>query len=472
VTATAAPERSVGSAAVALLPFAVIGLLVALAWTMNNTDYDIWGALVVGPVLLLISVMMARRAAKYFGEPKLFRTIVLAAFVRLSIGAAARYWVANGVYGGAADATGYSAAGTDLAPFFRTLAIPDLGKLSGTRFIEVLTGVVYAITGPTQLGGFMVYAWLSFIGCYFFYRAFRMAYPEGDHRRYGLLVFFFPSMIFWPSAIGKEGWMIMVLGVSAFGVANLVARRARGLIWLGLGLWGTSAVRPHLSLAILCGLAVSVPLILSGRRAEAATGLLDRRVARFALVGLLVLASVLLFARAESFFGIENLDVSTAEEQINLAGANTQEGGSAFTPSNASSPTGFLMATITVVLRPFPFEVASSQGAISGAEGLALAALMYISLPRLFRLPRELLRSPYIAFSVVFASAFVFAFSTIANFGILARERTQLLPVMFVLLAIPARDRGFLRAPLRSRRQRDQEPGAVEPETVDAVGRS
>jgi hypothetical protein len=252
--------------------------------------------------------------------------------------------------------------------------------------------------------------------------------------------------------MGKEGWMIMVLGLCAFGTANLIARRARGLIWLGLGLWGTSAVRPHLSLAILCGLAVCVPLIVGGRRAEAATGLLDRRLARVSLVLLLVLASVVLFARAETFFGIENLDVSSAETQIAAAGANTEQGGSAFTPANATTPQGFVMATITVLLRPFPFEVHSSQGAIAGSEGLALAILLYLSLPRLLRLPRELLRSPYIAFSVVFASAFVFAFSTIANFGILARERTQVLPVLFVLMSIAPRVRDDGRRPRRARR--------------------
>jgi len=42
------------------------------------------------------------------------------------------------------------------------------------------------------------------------------------------------------------------------------------------------------------------------------------------------------------------------------------------------------------------------------------------------------------AFIMVYLALFVFAFSTIANFGILARERTQLLPFFLVLLAIPA----------------------------------
>ena len=32
--------------------------------------------------------------------------------------------------------------------------------------------------------------------------------PTGDHRRYALLVFFMPSLLFWPSSIGKESWML------------------------------------------------------------------------------------------------------------------------------------------------------------------------------------------------------------------------------------------------------------------------
>jgi hypothetical protein len=43
-----------------------------------------------------------------------------------------------------------------------------------------------------------------------------------------------------------------------------------------------------------------------------------------------------------------------------------------------------------------------------------------------------------VAFVLVYSGLFVVAFSSIANFGILARERTQLLPFFLVLLAVPA----------------------------------
>src|SRR5258705_3183465 len=144
--------------------------------------------------------------------------------------------MAFGLYGGSADASHYHQAGALLAPLFRRGIYSDLGKISGTRFIEILTGQVYALTGPTRLGGFMVFAWFSFLGCYLFYRAFRTAFPDGDGRRYALLVFFFPTLLFWPSSIGKEAFMILGLGAAALGTAQLLVGRFRGLVWLALGL--------------------------------------------------------------------------------------------------------------------------------------------------------------------------------------------------------------------------------------------
>jgi hypothetical protein len=73
----------------------------------------------------------------------------------------------------------------------------------------------------------------------------------------------------------------------------------------------------------------------------------------------------------------------------------------------------------------------------SSLEGLAFLTLCLLALRRLVRLPVEVLRRAYVAFSVAYTCLFVYAFSSIVNFGILARQRTQLLPVLFVVLCIP-----------------------------------
>ena len=66
-------------------------------------------------------------------------------------------------------------------------------------------------------------------------------------------------------------------------------------------------------------------------------------------------------------------------------------------------------------------------------------ALFVISLPRLVRVPRFAVRSPYVTFALAYSGLFVLAFSAIGNFGLLARQRTQLLPFVLVLIAVPAR---------------------------------
>jgi hypothetical protein len=74
---------------------------------------------------------------------------------------------------------------------------------------------------------------------------------------------------------------------------------------------------------------------------------------------------------------------------------------------------------------------------LTSVEGLALLALCVASLRRLVRLPVELFRRPYAACALVYVFAFIYAFSSIVNFGILARQRAQLLPILFVILCIP-----------------------------------
>jgi hypothetical protein len=42
-----------------------------------------------------------------------------------------------------------------------------------------------------------------------------------------------------------------------------------------------------------------------------------------------------------------------------------------------------------------------------------------------------------VVFAVIYTLVFVYAFSTIGNFGILVRQRVQVYPLFFVLLALP-----------------------------------
>ncbi|HLJ08028.1 MAG TPA: hypothetical protein VKX24_05795 [Acidimicrobiia bacterium] len=410
-------------------------ILVALGVGMNHMTYRVWGGFWVAPVLLILSIPIANRAARHDGQA-MGRLVMVAAAVKVVIAPLLRYWMAYSLYGGFSDSADYHQAGVVLAPLFRHGIYQNLGQISGTRFLEILTGQVYAFIGPTLFGGFMVFSWFSFIGCYLFYRAFRIAYPEGDGRRYALLVFFFPTMLFWPSSIGKEAFMILALGAAAVGAAQLFVGRFRGLVWLALGLWGAAVVRPHMALIVGAGLLVGAPLAVLRGGGQGGLRQRGRLAGVILILGLLIAGPILIHA-AEGFFHLQSLNAETAQGVLNQTTQLSTKNGSTFASPSPNNPFGFVAAVATVLFRPFPFEVRNAQSLLASLEGLSLLGLCVLAFRRLARLPAEGSRRPYLIFALVYTLAFIYAFSALGNFGILARERSQLLPVLFVLLCIP-----------------------------------
>jgi hypothetical protein len=70
-----------------------------------------------------------------------------------------------------------------------------------------------------------------------------------------------------------------------------------------------------------------------------------------------------------------------------------------------------------------------------------LLVLGAASIPRLLRLPKYIFQVPYVAYALTYTIMFVIAFSSIANFGILTRQRTQVLPLVLVFLVLPLESR-------------------------------
>jgi hypothetical protein len=419
------------------IAFATVYLIV-LGWAMNNVSFDVWGAFVIAPALVAITLPIATRIARQESDPRMMK-LVMAALGCKMVGALVRYFVAFSVYN-ASDATSYHDWGRKLAPMFRDGDFTvNLGrKVIGTGFIEILTGAVYTVTGATKLGGFLVFSWLGFWGLYFFYRAFRVAVPNGDHRRYALVVFFFPSLLFWPSSIGKESWMMFALGILAYGVARMLAGVRGGVPLLILGLLGTIMVRPHVALIAMVALTTGFMLRKSRRPSILATPA--------KVVGLvaLLLATFVVLNQTESFLGVKKFDQQSVEHVLqDTTRKSTEAGtGSAFEAAAPTSPIEFGRAAIDVVFRPWPYEAHNLGSLLASFEGLVMLGLVLTSLPRLAAVPREMLRTPYVAFALVFSLLFIFAFSSIGNFGNIARQRVQLFPFLLVLLCIPFPARG------------------------------
>jgi hypothetical protein len=410
-----------------------IGLVVGVVvWSATRFSYDTWGGLVIAPLVFTISLPLLNRVVRV-EDPRIVRLMAWGLVFKLAA-SFARFLMAFVLYD-TADAIGYVGAGTKLSALFRQgiFTLEPGVSVIGTYFMKIVTGVVFTFIGPTKLGGFVVFSWLAFWGLYLFYRAFRIGVPNGDHRRYALLVFFLPSLLFWPSSIGKDAWMILMLGLSAYGVAHILTRNVRGYPLLCLGLLGVTMVRPHMSALVCCGMTLS-SLVRRSPEQRTRFGPLPRVIG----IVVLVAVSVVVITQAERFFGVEGQE---GAQGVNAVLATTQknstQGGSEYEVTPVRSPVQLPWATVTILFRPFPFEAHNVQSLIASIEGLALMGVAALSWPRFVMLPSQLRRNPYLTFAAVYSLLFVVAFSNIGNFGILTRQRAQLFPFALVFFALP-----------------------------------
>ncbi len=433
---------------------AVTGLVLALAyvavvaWAVQ-LPYDIAGGVVIGHILALITVPVLLHLTRQ-EEDRWIRVIIVGGILVKLLGTIARYFVVFSLYGGG-DAFVYDRVGGEIATAFRQgdFAVGSGQQLIGTGFMELFTGIIYTITGETRLGGFLVYSWLGFWGLYLFYRAVRLALSHADHRRYAALVFFLPSMTFWPSSIGKEAWMTLGLGMAAYGAARLVSHRSHAVLWLLAGLVSTGLVRPHITITVVASLGVAY--LFTGAK-KGGFG------APFAkATGLVVLLIVfgLTLSSVQSKFKLEEGQGVT--DVLAQTEAQTSADGSEFEAVAARSPLDIPEAAFSVLFRPLPYEARNLQSLLTSLEG-ALLLFLFVRNWRLLAnlVPRR--RAPYLAFVGTYSLLFVIAFSNLGNFGILARQRVQLFPFILVLLVVarPARRaelEPIVAAPARSLRR-------------------
>jgi len=419
----------------------VAGLLAAMAMFINVADYDMAVAAVVALVLVVASYPVFQWLGRADDDPLLPRILIGALVAKLGF-SVVRYWVVNTLYGGAGDSLRYDHDGWLFAQAVRhgslLPSIPSIDTVeAGTRNIIKLTGYVYAVIGRSMHGGYFFYAWLAFLGCLIFARGARRAFPELDQRRYLLLVLFWPSLLFWPSSIGKDAVMVFLLGVAFYGASLLLGPRARlvGAVPFVAAVGGMMLIRDHVAMMAAVALALALVFAFFGGDRAPRSG--RRRVVRIVALAATVVIAAVASSQTARFFGEQTGGATDVKSALELTEERTQQGGSEFDPFIVGNALDLPAAAVSVVARPFPWEVKSGGMALAAAEGAAVALLFVLSWRRLRRWPGSAWRRPILIFAVIYVLLFVVGFSAIGNAGILARQRVQMFPMLFLPLAVP-----------------------------------
>ncbi len=413
----------------------VAGYLTLLFYLMDRTSWDSWGAMLVGPVLFVATLPALARQARREGDRRVFWFLVAALSVKMAF-SLFRWFHAFHVVE-KADARSFDNFGTDIAErFLHGNFDPQLGNLYDTNFIRLFTGIVYTIIRPSVIAGFLIYAWLAFWGTFYFYRAFVLALPEGNRRSYARWLFFMPSILFWPSSIGKESWMMFGLGIAAFGAATMLARKiVPGLLIAAIGIGLAALVRAPIAALMGVGFVVG-GLLRKPSHSLRQLGPIAKLATVVLFAGVLVVLGVTMRGYlARSGLG-SSFDTVVAEQQ-----RVTSAGGSQFNAPSITSPSGLALSVVTVLFRPFLFEANTVEAAVTSIEGSLLLLVVVVRFRSILAALRSVRRTPYVAVAVVYVAGSIVALSAVANFGIIARQRTLLYPMFFVLLCVTARRR-------------------------------
>jgi len=299
----------------------------------------------------------------------------------------------------------------------------SLHSLWGTDFIVAMGAVLFSVIGPSMAGAMALFSIASFWGQFMFYRAFVRAFPYGNRQAAALVFFFFPSVVFWTAAFGKDALSFLAISFIAYGIARRFDPYGWTLIVVGLVL--ASLVRPHIGAFLAVSLFMSFLIADVGRGQRRMVGL------KFLLspVFVVICLAVIIYSRDSLQFN----SVDDASARAEYAYVNNQAAGSAF--GEGETMQGRLIQSPLLMFRPFPWEVNNMTAVLASCESVVLFVVAFFRRKRLFRLLRNARSNPLIVFGILSFLIFsvVFAIS-ISNFGLLARQRVMVLPLILLLV--------------------------------------
>lgn len=408
---------------------AFIAIVVMLVGLFTGDLVSYFDAIVIAMIGLMVVSSIGRRMATD-ADAAWLPGMIAAAYIMKIVFSLARYSVMWVVYGGGGDAIGYHGAGNELSDYWRALQLPPDIDI-GTKFADAVAGLVYTPYAPSMLGGFFLYATLAFFGQMLLYAAFRNSVNPRRLKWYCYPLFFLPAVGYWPASLGKESLMFLGIGLAAYGASELFRRVGiRPILIIAAGLAFAGGIRPHVSALILGSLALTLVL------AKSRTGLGLSPAMKFMSVLVIGAGSVFLVFFAAANFNIDlsgDLGAEVDAFVTNVEG-NTTKGGSSVEGGAVSSPQEIPGAALKVLFRPLPYEAHNMQAMASALESTVLLLITLWRLPKIAKSMRRVRNDPYVLLSLIMTFGFVIMFSPFLNLGLMARERSMILPFLAVVV--------------------------------------
>jgi len=405
-------------------------------------------------VVVGLTVLLLRRVAAH-GDAGFLVHLFHAGIALRVVAVAAQLAIGYVIYRGQVDFVGYWEHAntiiyrvvTDLR--FDRLLDPDFiseyFNASSSLFVSIILALTMMVVGPNIVALFLVCAPLSAAAAYLFYRSFEGMAPDAQsRRRFGAMVFLFPSVAFWSVFLGKDVWVFFFLGCATFAAARVFERARPGrVLFLAFSVQMVLLLRAHVGATLLLALVTAFlfrPLPLHG------PAVYLRPVVRIVVSGAIVYAFTAVAASALLTVGVASLSIDALAERAYLAhtGFATTEGGAALPRAIETGAPVDVAAFIplgvgTLLFRPFVWEAHNALTLVAGLENLVFLGLVVLRARSIWQALRATAASSMTVFVVVFFVTTAIVLSFDWNLGATLRHRTMVLPFLFMMLALPAK---------------------------------
>ena len=314
---------------------------------------------------------------------------------------------------------------------------------------ESLTIKFGALFGILFNGSYMMiaffYSAFAFGGIWRLFKTITYIFPDYK-KQLAFFILFFPTIVFWSSAITKDALVMGALGYFIYSFYKLFIVRKFSLLQIIMllgSLYLIGGIKAYILVALLPALLLW--LLLYYKSLIKNVFLRKLSIPLFAGVLLILFYEGLnLMDTSDSFKAFTMEEISDNIVTYNNYLSQPGFAGSAYNigviePNLKSIATIFPAAINVTLFRPFFWESNNIAGYMTSLESLfTLLFTLYVLLKTgLFKSFSTILKSPFLLFCLIFTLVFAGAVGmTSGNFGTLARYKIPCLPFYFTMLVV------------------------------------
>jgi hypothetical protein len=310
-------------------------------------------------------------------------------------------------------------------------------------FIVRIAALFDLITFSSYSATALLFAVISFIGMWMFFKAFYEQFPH-LHRWIAMAAFFIPSVFFWGSGLLKDTVTLACVGIMMLALKRILIDKRFNLSTVALLLLSAYAIFSIKKYILLCFLPAAILWIYLSNLYRIRS--LTARLLMIPFVLVIMVGSgyvaVLKVGEGDKRYELSKLPETARITAYDIGFYSGRGAGSSYSLGELDGTfSGMILkapqAVNVSLFRPYVWEVRNPLMAISALECFALLLFtIYVIFIKRHVFMRMIL-DPNVIFCLTFSLTFAFAVGiSTYNFGTLSRYRIPMLPFYVMALAL------------------------------------